>query len=555
MGHELHSSADQLSANNAEALVLYGSAPSPCARRVIICLLEKRLDFDWIEVDLPNMEQRSSDYLALNPNGFVPTLIHGDHVVFESGVILEYLEEQFPDKPLLPADPYERAQARMWMSAEGAMAKIFRPVMYQRLMGPVLQASRTAAEADKIIRRSTNDPTDIEWEQKVWRMEVLMPQELASKTQQLLDWADIVERALQGKNFLVGNTFSMADVAVYPRVAMYPWCGPKLSADQYPNLNRWASALEQHPSFIESLPEQAKKLAGLASSPVLPALTKSLSKAPSARTLWDKSFLFVIGKILRKVQGVDKALQASKTARSLPLPPPSAKSLITKPSHRAGSSFSGDLELYSFSQSPHCQRITLLMDQLGLSYRTHHVDYLRGEHQSTEFLARNPLGELPVLKHGDRIVYNSEVIAEYLISEFCSAGDWQPADSIERSKHRMWLAHESGTHKELIPLWDRYVAGTATPQPFTTSEENALGRIYDKLQKLEVALGEHSFLLGPSAQFADIAWHTQLQSLKSVPQFSLQELPCIAAWNQSMTLLLGRDTAVPIMQDQKPSIA
>ena len=68
MDHELQDTGAKLSAGNAEAMILYGAAVSPCMRRVVICLLEKGLNFDTVEIDLANMEQRSPAYLALNPN-------------------------------------------------------------------------------------------------------------------------------------------------------------------------------------------------------------------------------------------------------------------------------------------------------------------------------------------------------------------------------------------------------------------------------------------------------------------------------------------------------
>ena len=112
MGKELKEPQQSLSTENQERLVLYAAGLSPCARRVRITLIEKDLPFDTVEVDLANMQQRSPEYLAINPNGFVPTLVHKGHIIFESGVINEYLEEQFPDTPLIPSDPYDKAQVK-----------------------------------------------------------------------------------------------------------------------------------------------------------------------------------------------------------------------------------------------------------------------------------------------------------------------------------------------------------------------------------------------------------------------------------------------------------
>src|SRR6185369_524316 len=120
----------------ADGLVLYDFHGSPCARRVRAVLLEKGLRWTTRLVDLTRLEQKRPGYLALNPNGVVPTLVHGDRVVWESNVITEYLDATFPDPPLYPADPWACARAKMWQAFELAMAKDFRPLMYARVIGP-----------------------------------------------------------------------------------------------------------------------------------------------------------------------------------------------------------------------------------------------------------------------------------------------------------------------------------------------------------------------------------------------------------------------------------
>jgi len=115
-----------------DPITLYDAPGSPCARRVRAVLLEKGLAWTTRLVDLTRMEQKRPEYLALNPNGVVPTLVHGDRVLYESNVITEYLDDVFPDPPLYPRDPWARARAKMWQAFELAMARDFRPLMYAR---------------------------------------------------------------------------------------------------------------------------------------------------------------------------------------------------------------------------------------------------------------------------------------------------------------------------------------------------------------------------------------------------------------------------------------
>lgn len=162
----------------ANNIILYDSPLSPCARRVRISLIEKGLSREAQTIDLSRLERRSPRYLAINPNGLVPTLAHGCRVLWESNIITEYLDRAFPDTvQLYPTLGSERLEVKRWQNAELVMAKTFRPLMYQRLMGPIVHSSRTYDEAMRIARLSTDDPADLEWEDKVWRVAVLTPEE------------------------------------------------------------------------------------------------------------------------------------------------------------------------------------------------------------------------------------------------------------------------------------------------------------------------------------------------------------------------------------------
>src|SRR5271155_783267 len=95
---------------------LYNAPQSTCSQRVRFVLNAKKLDFVEVKLDLLAGDQLKPEYLALNPNGVVPTLDHDGAIVIDSSVIIEYLDEVAPE-PLdfTPHDPVQRAKMRSLM--------------------------------------------------------------------------------------------------------------------------------------------------------------------------------------------------------------------------------------------------------------------------------------------------------------------------------------------------------------------------------------------------------------------------------------------------------
>src|SRR5262247_1809037 len=95
---------------------LYNAPPSTCSQRVRFVLNAKQLPFTEKKLDLLAGDQLKPDYLALNPNGVVPTLDHDGSIVIDSSVIVEYLDEVVPEPAhLTPHDPVARAKMRSLM--------------------------------------------------------------------------------------------------------------------------------------------------------------------------------------------------------------------------------------------------------------------------------------------------------------------------------------------------------------------------------------------------------------------------------------------------------
>lgn len=99
-------------ANRRSAMTLYSSATSPYSHRTRIVLAEKNINHEITDV---GEGERPEDLTDLNPYNTVPTLIDRDLVLYDSRIIMEYLDERFPHPPLMPVDPVSRANSKLFM--------------------------------------------------------------------------------------------------------------------------------------------------------------------------------------------------------------------------------------------------------------------------------------------------------------------------------------------------------------------------------------------------------------------------------------------------------
>ena len=137
---------------------LYDFKSSPNCQRVKIVLAEKNLPYDIAPIDLRAHEQKTPEYLKLNPYGKVPVLTDDATVLYESLIINEYLDEKYPNPPLMPKDPAKRAKARILV--DYGMAHF--DASYQRLRMELMKDAKeqnqqviatAKAELKKLLQR------------------------------------------------------------------------------------------------------------------------------------------------------------------------------------------------------------------------------------------------------------------------------------------------------------------------------------------------------------------------------------------------------------------
>jgi glutathione S-transferase len=147
---------------------LYDFKSSPNCQRVKVVLAEKNLPYEIVPIDLRKQEQKTPEYLQLNPYGKVPVLTDDNTVLYESLIINEYLEEKYPNPSLMPKDAGKKAEARILV--DYGMAHFDGP--YQKLRMELAKDPKeqnhqvienAKSELKKLLQRFENEIGDQEY--------------------------------------------------------------------------------------------------------------------------------------------------------------------------------------------------------------------------------------------------------------------------------------------------------------------------------------------------------------------------------------------------------
>lgn len=235
-------------------LELYHHGSSACAAKVRFALAEKGLDWDGHYVDILKGEQFSKDYLAVNPKAVVPVLIHDGRVVPESTVICEYLEDTFVQQPLLPREPFARAQVRLWTRAvdeelHPACSALTYIVSHRHT---ILRNGAGSFEAFLAAGGSEGRAArERKWQ---WIQHGIDAPGAAEFIRLYVSYIDRMERALADSKWLVGDSLTLADVAMAPYAFRLDclaldrlWSGGRL-----PNVARWYRQISSRQTFHEA---------------------------------------------------------------------------------------------------------------------------------------------------------------------------------------------------------------------------------------------------------------------------------------------------------------
>jgi len=194
---------------------LYDYLPSGNGYKVRLVLRQLGLPYELVELDIKRGETRTAEFLAKNPNGRIPLLeVPGKGYLSESHAILWYLAE---GSRLVPADPFERARMWQWMSFE------------QYNLEPNVGTVRF-------------------WVGSLHKSEAELGEKLIDKRRAGHAALAVLERGLARRSFLVGDNYSLADIALYAYTHVAPEGG--FSLDDYPAIRAWCARVAAQPGHV-----------------------------------------------------------------------------------------------------------------------------------------------------------------------------------------------------------------------------------------------------------------------------------------------------------------
>ena len=234
-------------------LELYHSVNSVCAQKVRVALAEKELEYREHLMTLRG-DQFDEKYMKLNPNGVVPTLVHDGRPVIESSVILYYLDEAFPNPPLLPKNLHQRAAVRQYNKLIDeyvhnsctilTFATAFRP-WFAGLTSEQIEA--------KLAKSPSKQRTEYKRDVALHGLESKYVRDALGHHEKLLKMMDA---ALQEGAWLAGGHFSLADAAVIPYILRLDLLRLRRIWDRKPAVQRWYERMRERPSVKKELLER-----------------------------------------------------------------------------------------------------------------------------------------------------------------------------------------------------------------------------------------------------------------------------------------------------------
>ncbi len=226
-------------------LYLYHAPISTCSQKVRLVLAEKELEWDGKAINFGKGEHLTPEYLKLNPNGVVPTLLHDGDPIIESSVITEYLDEAFPENSVRPKDLKTLAHMRAWRQyIDEVPTPSIRPISFNTFFVPIW-SKMTEEEFWDYTERL---PLRKHFYRKMGRGG-FSKAEIDESLDRLTQTLNRMESALEDGDYIIGDQYTLADVALTPTVVRLEDCGRADLWEHLPRVAGWYERIKARPNF------------------------------------------------------------------------------------------------------------------------------------------------------------------------------------------------------------------------------------------------------------------------------------------------------------------
>jgi glutathione S-transferase len=235
-------------------LKLYSFGPGANSLKPMLALYEKGLDFTVHRLNPAIFEHHEDWFKAINPRGQVPALDHDGHIITESTVICEYLEDVFPDaNPLRPSDPVARAEMRVWTKwVDEYFCWCVSTVGWERMIGPMARALSDDEFEAKIARIPVVE------QQTKWRnaRKGFDKAVLADEMRKIGVSVKRLETRLSESEWLAGDQYTLADICNFAIAMGMQFGFPEfVNAGETPHLLAWINRIAARPATVKMYAE------------------------------------------------------------------------------------------------------------------------------------------------------------------------------------------------------------------------------------------------------------------------------------------------------------
>jgi GST-like protein len=230
---------------------LYHWEPNANSGKPIIALIEKGVEFTSRYTDLLDFDQHKPDYLAINPNGTIPTLVHGDRILTESTEMGEYIDAEFPGPSLRPNSPEERWRMRWWgRFFDGYFGPSLSMIGWSVFVGPSVR------DKDPEELRRNIERIPLKERRDAWRMAIyntFTEEALGESRRRVLHGIRVFEDALGEHPYFAGESYSLADINGFCMAYALPIMQAEfVNVEETPNLIDWLRRVYARPAITEA---------------------------------------------------------------------------------------------------------------------------------------------------------------------------------------------------------------------------------------------------------------------------------------------------------------